>query len=323
MIKRQNDRLLRILIIGVAALVILAAVLLISDCGKNDDGWIDSSGGELPGTLSDSSAGKDNSALEGVFAAPEFKDGSYTMVSTAVTQEDYTDGAGQLTYTYSSTTKYTYQLDIKRQKNGIICTYTFKNIYGASGENGENAVQLDTADPDMYSEELSMFYDLLGKSFFITADSRGNITGITGVEELLEACPDSASLIDKSVLLGMAADLFYEIPATFDADTKWARTQFESSNTYKLANLKNGRFGIEITGAQAALPDPFTDSAGYITTYTSITPLTGSLWMDQYDRAVQELSTYQRSSGTFADEYGYGTYFTVTSSTNCTITANN
>lgn len=320
MIKRQNDRLLHILIIGVAALIIIAAVLLISDCGKDEEGWLGSSG-EMMGTVSGSDSGKENAALEGVFAAPEFKDGSYTMVSAAVTQEDYTDGTGQVIYTFSSTTRYTYQLDIKRQKSGIICTYTFKNIYGASGENGETAVQIDTADPDKYSEELSMFYDLLGKSFIITADSRGNITGITGVEELLAACPDSASLIDRELLLNMAADLFYEIPATFDADTEWSRNQFESANTYTLKNLKNGRFGIEIAGAQAALPDPFTDASGYTTAYTSVSPLTGSLWIDQYDRALQELSTYQRSSGTFADQNGYGTYFTVTSSTNCTITA--
>ena len=319
MIKRQNDRLLRILIIGVAALIIIAAVLLISDCGKDDEGWLGSSG--AASTEPNGSPGKEDAALEGVFAAPEFKDGTYTMVSSAVTQEDYTDGTGQLMYTYSSTTRYTYRLDIKRQEGSIICTYTFADIYGASGENGATTVQLDTADPDKYSEELSMFYDLLGKSFSITADLRGNITEINGVEELLAACPDSASLIDKSVLLSMAADLFYEIPAAFSADTVWSRNQFESANTYTLTALKNGRFGIDIKGAQAELPDPITDASGYTTTYTSVTPLTGSLWVDQYDRAVQELSTYQRSSGTFADQNGYGTYFTITSSTNCAITA--
>lgn len=319
MIKRQNDRLLRILIIGVAALIILAAVLLISDCGNDEDGWLGSSG--TSPAVSDSSTVRPNTSLEGVFAAPDFKDGTYTMVSSAVTQEDYTDGTGQLMYTYSSTTRYTYTLDIKRYTNAISCTYTFKDIYGASGENGANSVQLDTADPDMYCDELSMFYDLLGKSFSVTADLRSNIIEIKGVDELLTACPDSASLIDRDVLLSMAADLFYEIPATFSADTNWSRTQFESANTYTLTDLKNGRFGIEIAGAKPALPDPVTDASGYTTTYTSVTPLTGNLWVDQYDRAVQELSTYQRSSGTFADENGYGTYFTITSSTNCAITA--
>lgn len=316
---KLNGRLLMALLAGVAVLLIIAGVLLLSDCSSDE--WI-SSGGTANGDYDASFIGTDSSdAVSGVYAAPAFCSGTYTMLSTVSTSEDYTDGNGKVIYSYSSTTKYTYQLDITVDDNGIVCKYTFVNIYGAVNDNGTLTIDVNTTDPSNYSDSVAAFYDLLGQSFIVTADASGNILSLDGVSEIVAAYPDTESLLDTSTLLSMAGDLFYVMPSTFTDGTTWTVNAYGVKNTYALSKLRGGRFGVDISSEDYELPDPYTDSYGYTTAYTAFSPLTGTLWIDQNDRAVQELTTCQHSEGTYADSDGYGMYFDVTSTNSCVITS--
>lgn len=317
MIKKQNERLFMVLAAAVAVLLIAACVLLFSDCGGDE--WITpSEDGSGPGSFISSD---DAAAFEGVYAAPDFHDGVYNMLSTVTNTEEYSDGTGQTLYTYTSTTKYNYRLDIDVGDDGIVCRYTFVSIYGAVNDNGALSVDLNTTDPAAYNESLAPFYDLLGQSFTVTADRSGRFIALEGLDEIIARYPDSAALLDQGTLETMAGDLFYTLPAAFSSGEAWKVNSFGFDNTYTVKKLERERFGIDIAGAQFELPDPVTDSAGYTTTYSTYSPITGSLWMSQYDRAVQELTTRQSSSGTIADADGYGMYFTITSNTSCVITA--
>ena len=313
MIKRQNDRLFRLLAVGVALLLIIAGILVFSDCG-GDDEWVAGSG------TSDNADGS-AASLNGAFAAPAFRDGRYRMVSSVVNAEDYNDGAGSTLYGYSSTTRYEYLLDITAFADGIKCVYTFDRIVGSSDDNGTGAgdTELDTADKDAYTEELSPFYDLIGRSFTVQTDADCGSVSISGIDELLAAVPGANGLIDEETMLSMARDLFYPLPQTFTDGTSWTVNSYGIDNEYSVKRLERGRFNVQISGGESALPPPTTDANGYVTEYTSCAPLTGTLMLDQSDRAVQELSTFQRYSGSISDSEGYGYFFTVTASTNCTI----
>jgi len=318
MIKKHNDRLLIVLAAGVIVLLAAACVLLFSDCGN--DSWI-SSGGSQSEHDSSFISSEQSSGLDGVYAAPTFKNGSYLLLTTTSTTEDYTDGSGKVMYSYTSTTKYTYQLDIALTDSGLVCKYTFVNIYGAINDNGTLKIDINTTDPSNYSESVAHFYDLLGQSFIITADKNGRVTSISGLDSIIAAYPDTAALLDEATLLGMAGDLFYAQPAAYSAGTSWTVNSYGLDNTYTVSKLSSGRFGIDIAGADYTLPDPTTDASGYTTTYTSCSPITGTLWIDQNDRALQELSTRQRTDGVISDADGYGMYFSITTTTSSAITA--
>lgn len=308
MIKRQNDRLLRLLLLGVAALLILAGVLIFSDCGGKGDDWVS---GSAEGSSQESS-------LNGVFSAPAFKSGSYVMESSVIDKEEYTDGNGGTLFTFSSTTKYKYLLDISADENGIICKYTFASIFGSSNTNGEETVELNT-DGEMSSEELKPYYDLIGKSFVVTASADCSRVEIAGVDELTAAVPGAAGLLDKDSLLSMARDIFYKMPSSFTDGTSWVVNSYGVDNTYSVRRFERGRFSIGITGGEPALPSPTTSAEGYVTVYDSASPLTGTLFIDRDDRAVQELSTNQRYGGSISDADGYGYFFVITSTTQCSV----
>ncbi len=314
MIRKHNERLLIILAAGVAVLLIAACVLLFSDCG--DDDWI--SPGSSDSSFLDS---EQTSELEGIHAAPAFKDGSYTMLSTVSSSEDYTDGNGKVMYSYTSTTKYCYRLDITRSESGLTCRYTFSSIYGAVSDNGSLQVDIDTTDPANRNDNTALYFDLIGQSFTVSVDNAGNITAIDGIDGIIAAKPSVGNLLDEASLLNMASDLFHPMPVSLSKGTSWTVSSYGMNNTYTANRLSAGRFGIDITGGEYTLPDPVTDSYGYTTTYTSVSPMTGTLNINQNDRAVQELTTRQRSEGTLSDEEGYGMYFSITSTNSCVINA--
>ncbi len=312
MIKRQNDRLLRLLLLGVAALLIIAGIFAFSDCGGKDD-WVIGEGG-------DSSDSNQGSLLNGVFAAPSFKSGRYKMISSAINAEDYHDGAGSTLYSYSSSTKYEYLLDLTADSDGIECRYTFAGIYGSTNDNGTTAVELNTADPEAYNDALAPFYDLIGKSFTVTANADCTDVVISGIDELLAEVPGAANLIDGDTMLSMAKDIFYQMPSTFTDGTEWKVNSYGLNNVYSVKKLDRGYFNISITGDQPTLPADTTDGNGFVTSYDSSSPLSGTLIVDQNNRAVQELSTYQRYNGSISDDSGYGYFFTITASTSCSVT---
>ncbi len=316
--RKQSERLFAVLAAAVALLLILSCLLLFSDCGGGDE-WISQSGSQNDGDSFISS--DDTAAFEGVYAAPQFCDGVYNMLQTVTNTEEYTDGTGQQLYTYVSTTKYNYRLDIDVGEDGITCRYTFVSIYGAFNDNGALSVDLNTTDPEAYDESLAPFYNLLGQSFTVKADSGGRFLSLEGLDEIIAAHPESASLLDQATLETMAGDLFHQLPATFSAGQSWQVNSFGAANSYTVSKLEHGRFGITIAGAQYELPEAVTDANGYTTAYSSYSPITGSLWISQQDRALQELTTRQSSTGTIADGDGYGMYFTITAATSCVITA--
>ena len=302
------------------AAILLACVLLAlsAACGDSGEDWITTdstattaSGGTTATTVS--------SEFSGDYTAPVFRTGRYKMVSTSINNSVYKDGVGTTLYSDGTMTRYTYILDITVSDAGIVCRYTFSEIYGTSTEDGEESVVIDTTNSSLKDSTTQVFYDLIGRSFSASAGTNGVLSGVTGISDIVADVPDAATLISDDLMYSMASDLFYSMPSVFTTGTSWMLTQHGVTNTYSLSRMSRGSFGVSIIGSELTLPDPVTDADGYTTTFSSMLPLSGFLWLDQTDRAVQELTSYQRSEGMFANDEGYGAYFTLTATSSCTI----
>lgn len=323
--KRNN---IKAVLSTLCAAVLVAMTLTGCSCGGEDTDWVT---GDAIGSSSPQSAQTTPSAatsaptaadsgMSGSYAAPQFKSGVYEMVSTVINKEVYTDGTGATVYEASVMTRYTYRLDIAVGSDGIDCKYTFKSVYGTTDLGSQTVVGVNTQDASLMSDDTKVYYDIIGKSFTSRANAQGELQSVSGIDEIIKQVPAAAAILGNELMQSLAADLFYAMPTSFEQGTSWQLVQYGITNTCTVQRIFGSNFGIDIKGGTITPAAPTTDSEGYTTTYTETQPLSGTIWMDMTDRAVQEMSSQQKTSGTLTDPEGYGVYFALTASTNCKIT---
>lgn len=281
-----------------AGLVLLT--LCAAGCGKDDIDWVTgetyaTGGGSTPATSATTSA-LSGSALGGSYDAPTFRDGRYSMVNTSTTVTEYLTDSGAVYYSDSTVSRYTYGLDIAKKGDGLECVMSFDNIYIAQTVSGTTTVLLDTTTRDYLSASTEPYYDIIDLSFTVTVGADGAVSGISGVDKLIENYPNSAVLLDEENLLGVAQSFFYPMPDTFADGTAWVLDQYGLANTYRVTSLARERFGVTITGPEQQ-PFAYNTADGLTLNYTSVSALSGTLHMDMNDRALQEITSMQKSSG--------------------------
>lgn len=292
--------------------ILLAAVLLLSvlcaaGCGGDDVDWVT---GETYATSGTGSAGKTtgtttttavHSSIEGSHKAPAFKPGSYSMVNSSTAVTEYVTPSGASYYSESTVSRYSYGLEISKKGDGLQCVMSFDNIYIAQTVSGETTVLLDTSTRDYLSADTEPYYDIIGLSFVVKLGSDGSVKGLEGVEKLLEQYPGSAALLDKENLLGVASSYFYSVPDTFADGTAWTLEQYGLENTYRLTSLARDRFGVTITGPEQQ-PFSYDTEDGLTVDYSEVSPLSGTLYIHKDNRALQEITSMQKSGGTINGE---------------------
>lgn len=287
---------------------LLALLTLFAGCGEEDVDWIT---GE---TIGSGSAATTTTAPSAVSSAevsdrlesqpsPVFKPGGYKMTNSTTAITSYLTDAGAVYSSYSSISRYVYNIDMSANASGFTLRFTFDSIYLADDDgSGENVV-LDSASRDYLSVYTEPYYDIIGKTFTVSADARCNVTGISGVDEIIAECPNSANLLDKDNLLGVAQAFIYPIPDAFGEGTAWTLKQYGVSYTYSLSRLSRGKFEI-VLGGEAQQPEAYTTDDGYTVSYTKVEPLSGTLYMSAENRALQEISSLQKSAGTISGSDG-------------------
>lgn len=332
-------RLCRILA-ALTALCVLCSSAFLAGCGKEEEDWVTGApigGGQTAQdtpsqpnqtdhadptaqpTPQQTAPSADAAGFEGTFDAPRFRSGTYTMVSTVINDETYTEPNGEVIYDGSLMTRYTYQLDITAGDE-IVCRYTFRDIYGTSTVGSGTLVGVNTADSSLRDETTQVYYDLIGKSFTSRAAADGTLQSVSGIEEILSSVSGAEEIIDPELMTSLAADLFFPLPDKFESGTSWQLVQYGITNTCTVTRLVDDSFGVTIAGGEIPLAAPATDSDGFTTTYTEASPLSGTLLVDRTDRAVQELTSHQKTRGTLTDSGGSGCYFALTATTTCRIT---
>lgn len=250
--------------------------------------------------------------------APRFLTGTYSMSSANSTVQTVAGGTGG-SY-YRSDQEYNYDLAINVAADGsLTCVYTFTRVYWTYEVNDDSYV-FDTNNSAGYNSDTAMYYDLIGCSFTVTVDAAMNVTGISGVSEIISAHPTTAALISEDNLLVMAKDVFYALPQTLGYKTSWNLNQSGVDTVFTLMQYKDGELGADIVGAEQVLPgDSYDASTGFTTRYSEIGRLSGTLRMNASDRAVQSFSYRQTSKGLLISENE--TYdFDVVVSSSCKIT---
>lgn len=306
-----------------AILLTAAAALCLASCGDEPQRLDQSQAQPTAGnsvTVSTESASGEASVITGQYPAPGFRSGVYHMVSTNVNEQTASSG-GAVYYAQKSTLTYEYDLNLSVSAEGAVCAYTFTRVSWSDSVNGEVSGVLDTDNPAGRSDASEMYYELVGQTFYITTDRYYNVTGISGVAEIIAAHPAVYQLINEQSLLALGGDLFYPLPETISAGTSWGLVQNGMQNTYTMTKMRGDMLGAVISGGGIALPEPTYDSSSGITlAYTSAEPLSGTLWMSSGDRCVQELSSYQRSAGTLTGP-DLAADISVTVASTCKITA--
>lgn len=286
--------------------VLLALLCLCSaGCKEDDVDWVTgetyaTSGSQSASPTSPSGSGTTaltGPSLEGSYPAPKFKAGKYSMVNGSTTLTEYLTDAGAVYYSESTLSQYTYGLDISEKADGFECIMSFDNIYISQTVSGSTTILLDTSTRDYLSASTEPYYDIIGLSFTVSIGADGSVTGISGVDELIAAFPNSAVLLDKENLLGVAQSFFYPIPDTFADGTAWTLEQYGLVNTYRVVSLARDRFGIAITGPEQQ-PFAYDTADGLTLNYSNVSALSGTLYMDVSNRALQEITSMQKSSGT-------------------------
>ena len=298
----------RTLSIFLAALLVLTA-LCAAGCGDDKVDWVTgeayatSGTGKTTAPTSPTSPNDGSAAaeIEGSYATPQFKPGKYSMENTSTTVTEYVTESGAVHYSESTVSKYIYGLDISSDGDGLKCVMSFDGILITQNISGENMVLLDTSTRDYLSAATEPYYNIIGQSFVVKIGADGSVTGIEGVEDIVAEYPDSAMLLDKEKLLGVASSYFYAIPDTFESGTVWTLNQYELVNTYRLTSLARDRFGITITGPEQQ-PFSYNTEDGLTLNYSKVSPLSGTLYMNMENRALQEITSMQKSSGTITGE---------------------
>ncbi|MBE6760173.1 MAG: hypothetical protein E7554_08845 [Ruminococcaceae bacterium] len=297
----------RILSIFLAALLALTA-LCAAGCGDDDVDWVTGETYATSGTgkttaATDAANPTDGSAagIEGSYPAPQFRPGKYSMVNTSTTVTEYVTENGAVYYSESAVSQYTYGLDISAAGSGLRCVMSFDGILITQTVSGETMVLLDTSTRDYLSASTEPYYDIIGQSFVVSIGADGSVTGIEGVEDIIAEYPGSAMLLDKDNLTGVASSFFYPIPDTFADGTAWTLKQYDLENIYRLTSLARDRFGITITGPEQQ-PFSYPTEDGLTLDYSKVSPLSGTLYMNKDNRALQEITSMQKSSGTITGE---------------------
>lgn len=282
-----------------AALLVLFS-LCAAGCGDDDIDWVTgeayaTSGSQTASTAPTSAAPTTapQSSVEGTHPAPEFLPGKYSMVNASTTLTEYVNEAGIAYYSESTLSQYTYGLTVSSDRTR--CVMSFDNILISQSSSGSTTVLLDTSVRDYLSASTEPYYDLIGLEFTVLLGADGSVTGIEGVDELAAAYPNSAMLLDKENLIGVASSYFYPMPDTFADGTSWVLEQYGLANTYRVTSLARDRFGISISGPEQ---EPFSyNEDGLTVDYSKVSPLSGTLYMDAGNRALQEITSMQKSSG--------------------------
>ena len=288
-------------------LAILMALLTLcaAGCGDDDVDWVTGETYATVGTTSASSPSNDISSVTtapsgaviyGSYTAPVFRSGKYSMVNTSTTLTEYLTDAGSVYYSESTVSRYTYGLNITAGNSGIDCVMSFDNIYIAQTVSGNTTILLDTSTRDYLSASTEPYYDIIGLSFKVSIGADGAVSGISGVEQLIADYPNSAMLLDESNLLGVAQSYFYPIPDSFADGTAWTMDQYGLVNTYRVTSLARDKFGITITGPEQQ-PFAYSTADGLTLNYNNVSALSGTLYMDISNRALQEITSMQKSSG--------------------------
>jgi len=218
------------------------------------------------------------------------------MVNASTTLTEYITESGAVSYSESTLSQYTYGLDISRKGNGLMCVMSFDNILISQNISGTTTVLLDTSTRDYLSADTEPYYDIIGLSFVVNIGADGSVTSIDGVDDLIAKYPNSAMLLDEENLLGVASSYFYVIPGIFTDGTAWTLDQYDLVNTYTLTSLARDRFGISIIGPEQQ-PFSYNTEDGLSVNYSKVSPLSGTLYMSKDNRALQEITSMQKSSG--------------------------
>lgn len=274
--------------------------LCVTGCGDDDIDWVTgetyATGGASTSGTTGTTTAFSGAALDGSYEAPVFRGGRYSMVNSSTTVTEYLTESGAVYYSDSTVSRYTYGLDISAKGDGFECVMSFDNIYIAETVSGTTTVLLDTTTRDYLNVSTEPYYDIIGLSFRVTVGADGAVGGISGVDELIAEHPNSAVLLDKENLLGVAQSFFYPIPDTFADGTAWTLDQYGLVNTYRVTSLARDRFGIAITGPEQQ-PFAYDTADGLTLNYTNVSALSGTLHMDMNNRALQEITSMQKSSG--------------------------
>ena len=289
--------------------ILLAALLLCaSGCGDDKVDWVTGEAYATSGTGKTTAATSptspdvtDAGSIEGSYPAPQFLPGRYSMVNTSTTVTEYVTDAGAVYYSESTVSRYTYGLDISADGAGLRCVMSFDGILITQNVSGESMVLLDTSTRAYLNVSTEPYYDIIGQSFIVSIGADGSVTGIDGVEDIVAQYPNSAMLLDKENLMGVATSFFYPIPDTFADGTAWTLEQYDLNNTYRLTSLARDRFGITITGPEQQ-PFSYPTEDGLTLDYSRVSPLSGTLYMNKDNRALQEITSMQKSSGTITGE---------------------
>lgn len=297
----------RTLSIFLAALLVMMT-LCAAGCGDDKVDWVtgeayatNGTGKTTAATSPTSPDGSSAAGIEGSYPAPQFKPGKYSMENTSTTVTEYVTESGAVHYSESTVSKYTYGLDISAAGDGLKCVMSFDGILITQTIAGESMVLLDTSTRDYLSASTEPYYDIIGQSFVVKIGADGSVTGIEGVEDIIADYPNSAMLLDKENLMGVASSYFYAIPATFADGTSWTLNQYDLVNTYQLTSLARDRFGVTITGPEQQ-PFSYNTEDGLTLNYSKVSPLSGTLYVNMENRALQEITSMQKSSGTITGE---------------------
>ncbi len=291
------------------AVVSVLLILCAAGCGKEEIDWVTGEAYATTGTSSttrpsvstEASQSGITGSVGGTYDAPKFLPGKYSMVNASSTLTEYVNEAGTPYYAESTLSQYTYGLDISESGGGFKCVMSFDNILISQTISGTTTVLLDTSIRDYLSADTEPYYDLIGLSFTVNIGADGSVTDVQGVEQLVAQYPNSAMLLDKENLRGVASSFFYPIPGTFTDGTSWVMEQYDLSNVYRVTSLARDRFGISINGPKQQ-PFSYSTEDGLTLDYSDVSPLTGTLYMDIFNRALQEITSMQKSSGTITGE---------------------
>lgn len=305
--KRNNRLRLFALLAAFVLLFTLAA------CGEDDVDWVT---GETYATGQQSTAATTAATgegqttataptqrIEGSYPAPVFKPGRYSMINSTTTLTEYQNASGAAYYSEQTMSRYTYGLDIKTASGGgLTCAVTFDAIYITNTVDGETEVLLDTSIRDYLSVSTEPYYNIIGRSFTADIAADGSVAGLSGVEKLIAELPGSADLLDKENLTGVVGSLFYPIPNEFADGTSWTLEQYGLPNKYTLSRLARGQFEISIQGTEQQPFSYDTADGSFTVSYDTVSAMTGTMYMDTANRALQEINSVQHSSGAIFDE---------------------
>lgn len=311
-----DDRKAGAIAIGIVALFVVAVVCLFitvcSSCSESsEEDWVGISQEAQSSTSSSSTQTTTTTTTTAStpaknYSAPEFKSGTYTMEQESISKTEYKN-LGSVYYTAVERCIYYYTLKISSDDDGIKCTYRFDRIYieqseRYSGEEENKVILLDTDSDDYYSSASKCYYEIIGTSFTVYANSDGGFKSISGVDDIIDKHPSAAELISSESMASMARDLFFALPGSLYEGLGVKPHSEYAENAYVFSKLSRGNYVFNISGA-AQEGYSYEDSSSGSTVVVEISkvePASGTLLISEKNRAEQELNMIQKSSGTMS-----------------------